>query len=154
MSVIWRERRSHTAPPPEQLRTYNIGRFFLSFWGIFHVLKVTLIARSFKHFKQCCGSRSVHVFGPSGSVSQRYGSGTFYHQAKIVRKTLISTVLWLLYDFLSLKNDVNVPLKKLSRIRNTDFNIHIILLIWNSNLDYRILRNNKRYLISNYFQNY
>ncbi len=28
------------------------------------------------------------------------------------RKTLISTVLWLLYDFLSLKNDVNVPSKR------------------------------------------
>jgi hypothetical protein len=47
--------------------------------------------------------------GPPGSVSQRYGSGygsssssgsgSFYHQAKIVRKTLISTVLRLLYDF-------------------------------------------------------
>jgi hypothetical protein len=38
-----------------------------------------------------------HVFGPqgSGSISQRYGSGSgsFYHKAKIVRKTLISTVL-------------------------------------------------------------
>jgi hypothetical protein len=37
-----------------------------------------------------------YVFGPpgslSGSISQRYGSGSFYHQAKIVRKTLISTV--------------------------------------------------------------
>jgi hypothetical protein len=32
----------------------------------------------------------------SGSVSQRYGSGSFdYYQAKIVRKTLISTV----FDF-------------------------------------------------------
>ncbi len=55
------------------------------------------------------------VFGSSGfvSISQRYGSGygSFYHQAKIVRKTLISTVLWLLYAFLSLKNDVNVPSK-------------------------------------------
>ncbi len=53
-----------------------------------------------------------YVFGRpgSGSVSQRYGSGSvsFYHQAKIVRKTLMSTVLWLLYDFLSLKNDVTV----------------------------------------------
>ncbi len=28
------------------------------------------------------------------------------------RKTLISTVLWILYDFLSLKNDVNVPSKR------------------------------------------
>jgi hypothetical protein len=29
-----------------------------------------------------------HAFGPPGS-----GSGSFYHEAKIVRKTLISTVL-------------------------------------------------------------
>jgi hypothetical protein len=40
-----------------------------------------------------------HVFGPpgSGSPSQRYGSGSgsgsFYHRAKIVRKTLIPTIL-------------------------------------------------------------
>jgi hypothetical protein len=38
-----------------------------------------------------------HVFGPpgTGTISQRYesGSGSFYHQAKIVRKTLIPTVL-------------------------------------------------------------
>jgi hypothetical protein len=40
-----------------------------------------------------------HVFGPpgsgSGSTSQRYGSGSgsFYHLAKIVRKTLIPTIL-------------------------------------------------------------
>jgi hypothetical protein len=29
----------------------------------------------------------------SGSVIQRYGSGSFYHQAKIVKKTLIPSVL-------------------------------------------------------------
>jgi hypothetical protein len=36
-----------------------------------------------------------HVFGPpgSGSISQSYGSGSFYHLAKIVRKALISNVL-------------------------------------------------------------
>jgi hypothetical protein len=40
-----------------------------------------------------------HVFGPpesgSGFISQRYGSGFgyFYHQAKIIRKTLIPTAL-------------------------------------------------------------
>jgi hypothetical protein len=35
-----------------------------------------------------------------------------HHQTKLVRKTLISTVLLLLYDFLSFfKNDVNVPSK-------------------------------------------
>ncbi len=45
-----------------------------------------------------------HVFGPPGS-------GSFSHQAKIIRKTLIPTILWLLLDFLSLKNDENVPSK-------------------------------------------
>ncbi len=40
-----------------------------------------------------------------------YGSGSFCNQAKIVRKTLIPTVSWLLYDFLSLKNNVNVVSK-------------------------------------------
>ncbi len=43
-----------------------------------------------------------HVFGPpgsgSGSTSQMYGSGSFYHHVT-------------LFDFLSLKNDVNVPSK-------------------------------------------
>jgi hypothetical protein len=36
-----------------------------------------------------------YVFGPSGSTSQRYGSGSgsFYHHTKIVRKTLIPTFL-------------------------------------------------------------
>jgi hypothetical protein len=40
-----------------------------------------------------------YVFGPLGSASEfnshKYGSGSgsFHHQAKIVRKTLISTVL-------------------------------------------------------------
>jgi hypothetical protein len=43
----------------------------------------------------------IYVFGPpgtaSGSVSHKGGSdsGSFHHQAKILRKTLISTVWWL-----------------------------------------------------------
>jgi hypothetical protein len=67
----------------------------------------TLLGTLFKNF--LCLAPSVpdpHVFGPprSGSTSQRYGSGSgfFYNQAKIVRKTLIPTVLLLLLDFLSL----------------------------------------------------
>ena len=52
-----------------------------------------------------------HVFGPPGS---------FYQQAKIVRKTLIPTVLLLLFDFLSLKNDV--------KCKNNS--IVISLIIW------------------------
>jgi hypothetical protein len=39
------------------------------------------------------------------------GSGSFYHHAKIVRKTLIPTILRLFLTFLSLKNYVNVPSK-------------------------------------------
>ncbi len=50
---------------------------------------------------QCCGYGSGHVGSGSGSDSQSYGSGSFYHQAKIVKKTLIPTVLWLLYNVLS-----------------------------------------------------
>ncbi len=53
-----------------------------------------------------------YVFGPQGSGSGTC-SGSFYNQAKIVRKPLIPTVLWLLYDFLSLKNDIN-------EVRGTD----------------------------------
>ncbi len=58
-----------------------------------------------------------HVCGPPGSgfisLSYRSGSGSrsFNHWAKIVRKNLISTVLWLHFDFLPLKNDVKVPSK-------------------------------------------
>ncbi len=65
------------------------------------------------YFKfQCFGSTFFGSPG-SGSTSQRYGSrsGSFNHQAKIVRKTLISSVLCLHLDSLSLKNDVNVPSK-------------------------------------------
>jgi hypothetical protein len=56
-----------------------------------------------------------YVFGTpgsgSGSISQRYRSGSFYQQAKIVRKTLIPAALSLIFDFLTLKIDVNVPSK-------------------------------------------
>ncbi len=48
-----------------------------------------------------------HVFWPpgSGSTSQRYGSGSgsgsrsFYHHAKIIRKILNPTILWLFLTF-------------------------------------------------------
>ncbi len=51
-----------------------------------------------------------HVFGPpgSGSTSERYGSGSFYHHEKIVRKNLDSFYFVTLFDYFSLKNDVNV----------------------------------------------
>ncbi len=69
-------------------------------------------------------------YSGSGSTSQRYGSGSFYHQAKIVRKTLIPPVLWLLLDFLSLKNDVNVPSK--SNKQKNFIKISLLLASWRS----------------------
>ncbi len=49
------------------------------------------------------------------TVIQFCGSGSFYHQAKIVRKTSIPTVFWLLYNYLSLKNDENVASKSIEQ---------------------------------------
>ncbi len=75
-----------------------------------------------------------HVFGPpeigSSSISQIYGSGSFYHQAKKVRKTLIPTVFWLLLDFLSLKNDIYVSSK--SNKQKNFFFIRFLLVSWRS----------------------
>ena len=51
------------------------------------------------------------LLGPDPLVRGMYVSESFYHKGKIVRKTLILTVLLLLFYFLSLKNDVNVPSK-------------------------------------------
>ncbi len=65
----------------------------------------------------CESDPDPYVFGPpgsgSGSSSHRYGSRIriLLSSSKIVGKTLITTVLWLLFDVLSLKNDVNVPSK-------------------------------------------
>jgi hypothetical protein len=63
----------------------------------------------------------IHMFLglPDSDTSQRYGSGSgscsgsgsFYHHAKMVRKTLIFYHFVTLLDFLSLKNDVNVASK-------------------------------------------
>jgi hypothetical protein len=68
---------------------------------------------------RCSGSGSK-VFEPprSGPVRRRYGSEAIHHQAKIVRKPLVSSILWLFFDFLTVKNDVNVPSKsnKLKKI--------------------------------------
>ncbi len=85
-----------------------------------------------------------HVCGPagSGSISQRYGSGSgsgsFYNKAKIVRKTLIPTVSWLLLDFLSLKNYVNVTSK--STVPNKQknfFSKNWVLFCWNLEVQWR-----------------
>ncbi len=83
----------------------------------------------------------VNASGPPGSrsgfISQRYGSGSgsFYHQAKKSRnrknrKTFTPTALWLLFDFLSLINDKNVP-SKIYKQKNF-FLISFLLVSWRS----------------------
>ncbi len=85
----------------------------------------------FKYCRQYSRSGSVVSvkFRPPGlksrAVSQRYGSA-LPSSSKNSRKTLISTLFWLLYDFLSLKNDVNVPSKS-NKQKNLDKKI---ILCW------------------------
>jgi hypothetical protein len=59
-----------------------------------------------------------YVFGPPGS----------FLLSKKVRKTLNPTLLWLLYDFLSLKNDENVVSKsnKLKKLWKQHFLVAIL----------------------------
>ena len=65
---------------------FNSCGGYLVFTGFFEFSDSLLFSYSLECISQCFGS---------GSTSKRYGSGSgsFYHQAKIVRKTLIPTVL-------------------------------------------------------------
>ncbi len=59
---------------------------------------------------QCSGSAGSICFWVSrGFVIYLYGSGPFPSTSKTMKKNLEIYYLQLLYDFLSLKNDVNVP---------------------------------------------
>ncbi len=68
------------------------------------------VVTNYEYLEDSVGDPDPYVFGPpgsvSGSVSHNYGSGygsssrSFNHQVKIKRKTLISSILWLFYDFL------------------------------------------------------
>ncbi len=70
--------------------------------------------------------RNIFCFPDPLVVRYGSGSGSFYDQTKLVRKTLIFTVWRILYDSLSLKNDVNVPSK-----RNNQ-KINFLLASWRS----------------------
>jgi hypothetical protein len=73
---------------------------------------VTLAENQYPGSDSGSGSTCFLPPGP-GSTSQRYGSGSgsFYQHAKIVRKILDSYYFVTLFDFLSLKNYVNVASK-------------------------------------------
>jgi hypothetical protein len=54
---------------------------------------------------------------PYGFISSS-GSGFFYHETKIVRKTLILNCFVTSVDFLFLKNDVNVRYLQINKQKN------------------------------------
>jgi hypothetical protein len=78
-------------------------------------------------YNQCSGSGST-CFWASRIRIRILLLSSFYHQAKIVRKTLIPPVLWLLMDFLSLKNGVKVPSKSTGSKQKNCFKIISFLL--------------------------
>ncbi len=76
-------------------------------------------------------------FSGSGSISFwdsriRISYSELLHQVKIVRKTLISTVLWLLYEFLSLKNKVNKCTLKSNTPKKLTKQTYFLLASWRS----------------------
>jgi hypothetical protein len=89
--------------------------FFISLEGTLYLsMVITREGRGRQHpfgaftltTNQCCGSvRSVCFWAFWIRIR------ILYHQANIVRNPLIPTVMLLFFDFLSLKNDVNVPSK-------------------------------------------
>ena len=87
-----------------------------------HVMRIRI-----RRIRMCLGPPG----SGSRSVSQRYGSGSasesFYPCAKLVR---ITTILWLLCDLSSLKNDINVPSKR-NKLQNLDKN-SFLLASWRS----------------------
>jgi hypothetical protein len=77
-----------------------------------HCRKIAMIKN------QCCGSGSVEsvpkfLGHPNPLVRGTYGSGSgfFVSPKQKLKENLDCYCLWLLYDFLSLKNDVNVASK-------------------------------------------
>ncbi len=87
--------------------------FFSSNWGLVESFIIRSICSAVFRIR----IRTVFKLPGSRSVTRRYGpwSGSFHPQAKIVKKRLISIPLWFLYDFLSLKNDVNLFQKVISK---------------------------------------
>ncbi len=89
----------------------------------------TIVAIIFNRLTQCCGSVR-YVFEPllSGYVIICNGSGSFHKLANKVRKTLISTIFWLLLDFLSLKTDVNIRYGTYRKYQGEHFEKNILFV--------------------------
>ncbi len=69
------------------------------------------------------------VADPDPHVFEPPGSGSFYHHAKMVRKTLIPTILWLFLTVYLCKNDVNVASKS-NKQKKLCLKISFLLASW------------------------
>jgi hypothetical protein len=78
-----------------------IGHCYYKTYTEIKVTRTIHILSYVKILRTTVADPDPYVFGPPGSVSQRY-LRILLSTAKIVRKTWIPTVLCLLYDFLSL----------------------------------------------------
>jgi hypothetical protein len=82
------------------------------------------------------------VFGPpgseAGSVSQRYGSGFGPFCRKNSKKKFVSYSFLTFYDFLSVKNDVNVPSKS-NKQKNLEKKIVFVGVLKTNDENSRIL---------------
>jgi hypothetical protein len=78
-----------------------------------HNIRIQDYFYQYLSYLQCCRSRILLFLGLPDPDPLVRGTDPdpFIIKQKKVRKTLIPIVLRLLYDFLSLKNDVNVALK-------------------------------------------
>ncbi len=97
-----------------------LGLYFQNFIKICERYRTTTSVKKRSHcfcnFRDTILLTSVpdpQLFGPPGlgSVKQSTNQDPYIHQAKIERKSFVSTVWLLLYGILSLKNDVNLPSK-------------------------------------------
>jgi hypothetical protein len=93
-------------------------------WLMYHIRILLFSSLTFKT------PRKTNIFG-SGSISLRYGSGSFCHQATLVKKP------WFLifcdfFDFLSFKNYVKVPSKSIKQ--NNFLYICFLLASWRSRM--------------------
>ncbi len=116
-SLVWRHQRAWFQTEARvQLSTSASRR-----WGGAHLPSLNTRIKKFFVTRYSVTRQSVYSFnynlcpGPKRMPDsmQCCGSGSFYHQTKIVRNTFIPTALWLLYDFLSLKNDVKYVSSKM-----------------------------------------
>jgi hypothetical protein len=94
----------------------GISKLLVPPWILQHVLDQLVLLRLQVNLLLCsvqsCGSGSVWFWASWIRIRHYFVRIQILSTRKQVRKTLVSTILWLHFYFLSLRFDINVPLKK------------------------------------------